>query len=580
MVTIRLLGVPEITGLDGAIRPVRGYQALGVLARVLLADRPIPRRQLAAELFPDTVDPLGALRWCLAALRRAIGADAMVGDPLIANLPDGSRVDALSIDDPDFDPLSAGELLQDSAPEASGTEFATWLLVERARIAARIDERLRRDTLAALVVGDSERALVLARVAVLRQPFDEGRQILLVRALVLSGQPDSARAHADQVDADFLRELGEPASPALRSAARAGLADPPPGPGPATVVETLLEAGTAALAVGAMDAGIDCLRRAAALAEAMNDTGLTARSLVELGTALIHSVRGQDDEGILHLRSAEEMALRIQNRTVACKAVLELSYADALAGRRPDAQRLAVRALELADGDPAHQATAHAFAGFNLADWGRHDDALVSYDLSLAAARSGGAGRREAWALGLGSWCQMRAGRLDDAETWAREALDKCETQRWLSFRPWPEAVLAEVQVRGGVSPAAVLGRLEPTLALSCQLSDPCWEAATCRVIGLAHEVDGQPNQALSWLGRASRVASGFTDFYAALQSRILFDQARITLGVDTDLAAPMIRNLLAFAARAHADVELDAAVSLHLAAGQRGRKFVALDFI
>lgn len=564
MLKIRLLGVPCIISPEGTQNPVRGHQAWAVLARVLLSDRPVSRRQIAAELFPETVDPLGALRWCLAALRRALGPQTLTGDPLLANLPNGSWVDALALDEIALDPLTLGDLLDGTEPEACGPDFSTWLLVERVRIATRIDERLHHDAQAALVSGETEQALALARYGVQRQPFDEGPHVLLIRALVQSGKPEAARKHAEQVDAEFRRELGEPASSALRSAARAGLADPPPGPGPAAVAETLLEAGTAALAVGAVDAGLDCLRRAAAGAQTLRDDALLARCLAELGTALIHTVRGQDDEGTLHLRSAEKLALHTQNRPVACRAVLELSYAEALAGRRPDAQRLVARAFELSDGDPSRLATAHGFAGFNLADWGRFDEAFAAYDTALAAARACDAPRREAWILALGAWGKLRAGHLDQAEVWSRQAMTLCDGLGWLSFRPWAETVLAEVHLATGTKPDLVRSRLDPTLALSCEIGDPCWEAAACRVIGLSHEVEGASAQALTWLGRGTRALRRVTDPYAALLTRITYDQTRIAVAVDPKAGSGMIRNLLTLAARSHAEVELNAAIAMY----------------
>ena len=69
-------------------------QSWALLARLVLADRQLSRRELSAELFPETVDPLGSLRWCLAGLRRAVGsAEAFSGDPVALNLPAGTRID-------------------------------------------------------------------------------------------------------------------------------------------------------------------------------------------------------------------------------------------------------------------------------------------------------------------------------------------------------------------------------------------------------------------------------------------------------------------------------------------------------
>ncbi|WP_435256476.1 hypothetical protein ACSBLW_09955 [Thioclava sp. FR2] len=564
---IRLMGNPAVTDDDGNILPVRGLQSWAVLARVLLSPRPLSRRQIAAELFPETVDPLGSLRWCLASLRRALGAETLTGDPVVANLPAGIVVDALCLDDPAFDPLTAGDLLEDSAPAASGAEFETWLLVERARLAAQLDARLRRDALDTLANQGAEKALLLARYAVQRQPFDEGAHVLLIRALVMAGHVDAARQHAFRVEEEFQRELGLASVPALHSAARGRLSDPPSGPGPEMVVKTLLQAGTAALNVGAIDAGLDCLRRAAHQAQTLDDLSLQAQALAELGAALIHSVRGQDDEGIVHLSLAEELALKSQERAVACRAVTELSYADALAGRRPDAQRLAKRALALADDDPARLATAHAFAGFNLADWGRFDEADQAYAISLAAARDASDLRRHGWALGLGAWGKLRSGRADQAIDWAEQCIDTCAQLEWLSFRPWPETVLAEAQLACGADPSWVRSSVQPALAMAGQLADPCWGAAACRVVALTHEKEAREEEALHWLTRAAEAFQGVSDPYAALQVRILFDRTRLTLSQDAEAGQSLLRQLLVAAARLHAETEMDQALSLRATA-------------
>lgn len=567
---IRLLGKPEIQAPDGSLFAVRGLQTWAVLARVLLSDRPLARREIAAELFPNTIDPLGALRWCLASLRRTLGPEALTGDPVQANLPADCGVDVWQIDAPEFDPLTAGELLEDSAPEASGAEFETWLLVERVRLATRIDARLRRDTLDALAAGDAERALTCARHAVRRQPFDEGAHVHLIRALVLSGHGDAARAHALRTEAEFRRELGLAAAPALHSAARSLPVPARQKAGSPATIHALVQAGTAALNAGASDAGIESLRRAVAEAEAAHDDILTAEALVALGTALIHAIRGQDDEGIVHLRRAEDLSMKGQDRALACKAVLELGYADALVGRRPDAARLISRAFDLSEGDPERVAKAHGFSAFNLADWGRHDRAEAAFSDAIAASRatrSATAARSEAWALGLGAWARLRAGDTPGARNWALASLDTCSRLDWLAFRPWPEAVLAEAELSLGADPETLRNSLQDTLAMSCQLGDPCWEAGTCRAIALTYEREGDPARALGWIDRAGRAFTGISDPYAGLQVQILFDRTRLTLPHDPEAGQALLRSLLIAAARLHADGVLDQALSLREAA-------------
>jgi DNA-binding SARP family transcriptional activator len=68
---VRLLGHPRIENERQRCPLPRGMKPQALLARVALAERPVGRRELAGQLFGEADDPLGALRWCLADLRRA-----------------------------------------------------------------------------------------------------------------------------------------------------------------------------------------------------------------------------------------------------------------------------------------------------------------------------------------------------------------------------------------------------------------------------------------------------------------------------------------------------------------------------
>ena len=88
---IRLLGPPEIERDGVVVTPPRGHKAWAVLAFLLLAERPVARTRLGELMFGDADDPLGALRWTLAQLRRALGvAGSLHGDPLELGLPAGA----------------------------------------------------------------------------------------------------------------------------------------------------------------------------------------------------------------------------------------------------------------------------------------------------------------------------------------------------------------------------------------------------------------------------------------------------------------------------------------------------------
>lgn len=560
--TIRLIGRPEIRDGQGVAQPVRGHQPWAVLVRVLLSDHSVDRRRLAAELFPDTDDPLGALRWCLAALRRALGsADVLTGDPVAADLPPGCRVDVLDLERETFEGELAGNLLDGVEPRCS-PEFATWLLVERERIGSRIDARIRQEVLRAMAVGDHPRAIRFAELAVRRQPFDEGAHVLLVRSLAVGGRHDAACAHVHATEEAFRAELGEAPSPALRSAARRTVAEAPAGVAPAAVAQSLLDAGLAALAAGVADAGLDCLRRAVAAAESGGDRQLQARTLLELGTALVHSVRGYDDEGAILLRQAVAQAEPCGDALTAAAGLRELGYVDALAGRRPAAAAHLARALDVA-ADSDSLAGIHAVSGFNLVDWGQIDSGLDHYLQSLEHARRAGNRRREAWSLGLGAWGLVAADRLDEADAWLALCLEIVAELRWVAFRPWPVAVRAESALARGGDPDSLLAELEPAFALSCQLGDPCWEGATARVLALCHAAAGDLDKALAWIEQAQSKCIRETDAYVALRGAILADNVMLNARVgDTARADALARELVSLAARAHLDLRLNWAIN------------------
>ncbi len=561
VMTIKLMGAPAIIDASGQQQLVRGHQAWALLARVLLSARPLSRRVLAAELFPETVDPLGSLRWTLASLRKSLNcSDALCGDPIQAQLPKGTGIDVHRLGDADFDVEETGALLEGVEPQC-GPEFSTWMLVERERTGSLIAARIRQDTQQAIAVGDAQRATRLAELGVRREPFDEGSHIRLVKALVLAGRFDAAAAHVDTTQSLFTAELGHPPSAALRSAARRTLSSAPSGVSPRAVVDSLLESGLAALSAGVVDAGIDCLRRAATDAEQFADANLQARTLVELGSALVHAVRGYDDEGAILLRQSIEWAQCCGDARIAASAYRELGYVEALAGRRPTAAEHLTKALDIAKDDD-ELAGIHGVVGFNLVDWGRVDEGLGHYRVSLEHAQRAGNRRRQVWSLGLGGWGLMAADQLSEADRWLTDCLKLVDELRWTSFRPWPCALFGESRLRQQDEPAAIQLELERAFALSCQLADPCWEAAVARAMGLCCEARGDDEQALAWFTQARGRCARETDTYVALLVEILSDQARCSAKLGhAAQASACAREGLSLAARAHMDAHVHRAV-------------------
>ncbi|HEV7256567.1 MAG TPA: BTAD domain-containing putative transcriptional regulator [Bosea sp. (in: a-proteobacteria)] len=553
-VTIRLLGRPAILDATGQPVAMRGQKVWALLARLLLARGPIERRVLAAELFPEAEDPLGSLRGCLAMLRRALGRRLHLrGDPLSIVLPPDCDVDLTRFDGDDFDIEQAGQLLDGLEPQA-GPEFATWLLVERSRLSSLVESRIRQEALRALAMAEFEKAIRLAELGVQRAPFDEGAHVLLVKALAMAGRHDAAQRHVAVTEALFHDELGERPSSALRSAARPTMSSPPVGISRTAFVGSLIASGLAALSAGASDAGLDCLRRAAQDATALGDPHLEARALLELGTALVHAVRGHAVEGAVLLRQSAEIARARGYGDMAATALRELGFIETKAGRRPAAADCLTQAQALAGGGES-LAGIHAVAGMNLIDWGRPAEGLEQIALALDQARRAGNCRREVFALGIGARGLLCVGRLDEAETWLADCIGLVDDEHWLAFRPWPVALLGEARLRQAHRPASVRPALEEAFALSCQLGDSCWEGAAARVLALSFIGEGERSRAAEWLSEARRRCIRHADKYVAMEVEILANQTENSQALgQSELADAFARSWLVLAARSHMD--------------------------
>jgi DNA-binding SARP family transcriptional activator len=559
---ITTIGKPRVTGPDGEARPVPGQQPWGLLARLLLSKRPVSRRALATELFCDAEDPLGALRWCLASLRRALGSGTLIGDPVDLNLPPDTFVDIWELAANSAADIEPAEFLEGIDPSSSA-EFSTWLLVAREQVSTQLHESFRRLSIEALSVGNAAIAIRYSESAVRLRPLDESGHILLVKALAQAGKMAAAAAHIKATELEFEKQLGEKPSPALRAAARKSAGDPPTGISPVAVVNSLLKSGTAALAAGAVDAGLDNLRQAAAKAEKIGDKQLIAHSFHELGSALVHAIRGFDDEGAIMLRRSADIAAEIGSSQIAAMSFRELGYVETLAGRRPSAAKYLRQALDFAKNDEDALSGVHGVTGFNLVDWGHHEAGLSHFEHALAYAKGCGNRRREIWALGIGGWGQLRAGEPAVAKEWLSKCLNLCNETAWIAFQPWVQALLVEANLALGRKDNSSQIKLEEALALSRQLGDPCWEAANGRAFALVQLQAGELEKAEAWLTNARETCCSVTDLYAGLLVEIVADQMRLQQQMgNKESAQALARELLSLAARTHADAHLEIAMT------------------
>ncbi len=513
---LHLLGPPCIVHGDGRKVTLRGHKAWGLLAYLALRPSAAGRSHLAGLLFADAEDPLAALRWNLSELRRALGADTLRGDPLVLPrkvlsvvdldvLAQGRWQEGLAL------PGLGGELLE--GQHFSGcAAFQVWLDGQRRHAAALTSALLREAALAKLAAGGARDAAALARRLLELDPLDENAHVLLVRCLAASGAGIEAARQAAACRKLLQRELGISPGPALDEALGTATAMPThaavSGRG---AVHALLEAGEAALRAGALEAGLQCLRRAIADADALRDPMFRKRARVSLGGALVHSARGRDEEGAAALHESLEIAHETATEIDAA-ACRELGYVEFLAGRYERALAWLARAEPLAEAVRAEQARIATVRGAVLSDQAHYGKAIEQLRRAADLARQIGDLRQSLYAESMIGRVLLLTGEFEAAapvlERTAHEA-----RHSWTAFLPWPEALAAELDLeQGAVDRAAE--RFEQAFALGCQLGDACWEGLAGRGLARVATARGELELARELLLDAQRRATRVPDSY------------------------------------------------------------------
>jgi DNA-binding SARP family transcriptional activator len=551
---IHLLGKPRVERDGEVVSNPRGYKAWGLLAYLLRTDRPPSRDELVSLLFSEADDPFAALRWNLSALRRALSDARLEGDPLRLSLPhdtfvdvetliSGSWLDALRL------PGMERELLE-GMTFSSSPAFDIWLLTERRHLGATAEAVLREAALARLGAGDAGAAADLAARLVQVNPFDENFQTLLVRSLAAAGDGLAAARQVMRCTELFRRELGVDPSPALDAAAQTVVASPtaPPFSGRAAA-RAQLEAGEAALRAGAVDAGLQCLRRAVVDARGAGDRALHARALVALGSALVHATRGRDEEAAAALHEALTVATHPELASSAAAASRELGYVEFLRGRYDRAERWLVRAAELAGDDGAERGRIASVLGAVLTDTAHYGRAIEQLGAALRLSGDAGDGTQVAFALGMLGRAHLLRDELDAARDAFDESLACAHRENWTAFTPWPEALRGDVDLASGATDAAG-ERYEHAFALACQLGDTCWEGVAARGLGLVAAARDDVDKAAEWLNEARTRCGRLPDTWLWIEAYAL--DALCSLGVKHRLAAApaWIEALAALAAR------------------------------
>ena len=286
------------------------------------------------------------------------------------------------------------------------------------------------------------------------------------------------------------------------------------------------------MSAGAIQAGLDCLRRAVHLSARIDDPPLQIRALTSLGSALVHGLRGSDTEGAVTLHHAIAIGQERDEGPATAPAHRELGWVAVQQGRQHQAITWLDRAAELAD-SPAEHARILGVRGITLDDTGRHRDALETLCASGRLAAEHNEVRQLAWTLAMRARTHLQLGEHSEAEPLVAEALRLTRLQNWNAFLSYPLTQLAELQLLDGDHDAAV-ENLEHALALGRHIGDPCWEALAGR--GLAWELSmrGKADAAVAELESARRCCGRHPDTYRWVTAQIL--AATCEIGVTRNL--------------------------------------------
>jgi DNA-binding SARP family transcriptional activator len=548
--TIHLLGEPRVERDGRVVASPKGHKAWGLLSYLVLSRSPVSRRQLCSLLFADAEDPLAALRWNLSTLRSALAPAQLGGDPVCLELAPDDEVDVWSLSKGSLEQVESlgglGQELLGSLSFATSPSYSVWLETERRHVRGATEALLHESALSLLASGDASRAADLAGQLVGLDPYDENNQALLVRSLAAAGEGIAAARQAAACRELFQRELGVEPGPALAAAAAVVTADPVAGArlGRSGVIAQL-EAGEAAMGAGALEAGLQCLRRAVSEAADLDDVALRAQALTSLGSALVHVARGRDEEGATALHQAVAMASGAAPIVLA-RASRELGYVEFLRGSYDRVEPWLQRAEAAAGGDRRELAEIQKVRGCALSDVGRYDEALVTFAEALELSDDD---RLASYVLSMIGRVHLLRGQWEPAADALDRSHDLARRCGWTAFAPWPEALRAGVDLEQGLMDEAA-ERLDHAFAMSCQLGDPCWEGLSARGQGLLLAAAGDVDGALTTLQDARRRGTRLPDAYLWVDAYTLDAMCQVALDAGRpDRATPWIDELADVAA-------------------------------
>ncbi len=289
----------------------------------------------------------------------------------------------------------------------------------------------------------------------------------------------------------------------------------------AASIRAVTEAGAAAVSAGALLAGVSTFENAVRLADRSRADSDRIQTRLVLAEALIHTLGGLDEAGLATLTEAERIAVANGDREATTRVRAEVGYVDFLRARYDRAERSLTQVLAAEETTPSVRAKAMTYLGSVASDRADYPRALALLQGATEASRDVGEPRREAFGLSMLGRVSLLQGRLAEATELLSTAGDIAERDHWLSFLPWPQALLGQAWLSLGDLDAAAR-TLEQSFARACQIGDPCWEGISARGLALLADAQGDADRAFAVLLDARARANRLADPYVWLDVHIL----------------------------------------------------------
>jgi len=545
---VRLLGRPGLEH-DGESRRLEGHKPWALLTYLLLEPRAPTRRELADLLWSETDDPLGAVRWSLSQVRKAMNPPAEIGerDGRIKIDAEVLVVDAGELlrgewDESSIDDLVRGELLEGMS-FGDSPSFDTWLQVQRARTATAAADALR---WAATLLSHREpdRALALAERALRSDPFDDVLHELVVEIHTARGDRERARTYVAGLVRRYRDELAiEPPSSISRPLDRPPRSAAEPLLRLDVQARALLDIAKVRFWAGDSASARDIALRAARQAGESGDRALEARALILGAGTYTGGGLGTAREWTSHLQRALRLANELGDRATVAQIESERGRVSAIEGRYGAAEASFRRAGRLAEtiGDTREAGWARAMLAVCHAD--RCEYAVAEEELRAALPALGWAPH----AMAVLARVLVSIGNTEEGKAFADAAVARAEREGLLPTLPWAlvqagDARLAEGDLDGATE------RFARALTIAQETKHPSWQALALRGLGLVARSNKDEERTLTLLrealareeqGQGNRwiVAAILADLVEAEGGK---DKEHVERGLRIALAGPM----------------------------------------